>query len=113
MASDDPSESKSRVSSFARSLEPDDVGVVVDEDRGEARRGLDDAPHRGLRDLRRQAVRDEVELELHLVAEFDEDVAIASGKDSRLRIDHGRRGLGADGRGLNADMVRWRGALRR
>jgi hypothetical protein len=41
-------------------------------------------------------VREEVELELHLVAEFDEHVAIASGKHSRLWVDHARLRCGAD-----------------
>jgi hypothetical protein len=89
-------------------VESDLVGVVVDENRSEARRGLDDTAQRGLGDLRRQTVREEVELELHLVAEFDEHVAIASGKDSRLWVDHACLESSADRGVLKASARRSR-----
>ena len=69
-------------------LEADLVGVVVDQHGGEAGRGLDDAAVAALLDGGGQPLGLEVELEIHLIAELDQHVAIAARQISRSFVDH-------------------------
>src|SRR5262249_19713859 len=82
------------------------VGLVMDQDGSEARRSFNDASRPRGRDRARETLGDEVEFEIHLIAELDEDVAIAAGKKSRFRIDHDSPRLVESPRRLNGGNPR-------
>jgi hypothetical protein len=69
-------------------LEADLVGIVVDEHGGKTGRRLDHAAVPALLDRAGEALGHEIQLQVHLVAELDQHVAIAARQEFRFLVNH-------------------------